>query len=61
MRTATTMRAMRVRARGQPLSADRVPIPEPRDGEVLLRVAACGVCRTDLHLLDAELPGLRDP
>ena len=61
MRTATTMRAMRVRARGQPLSADHVPIPEPRDGEVLLRVAACGVCRTDLHLLDAELPGLRYP
>ncbi|MHB8231026.1 MAG: zinc-dependent alcohol dehydrogenase family protein [Vulcanimicrobiaceae bacterium] len=33
-----------------------VPIPRPRSGEVLLRVRACGVCRTDLHVIDGELP-----
>ncbi|MGN6743107.1 MAG: zinc-binding alcohol dehydrogenase family protein [Amnibacterium sp.] len=35
---------------------ERRPIPEPGPGEVLVRVLACGVCRTDLHLLDRELP-----
>jgi propanol-preferring alcohol dehydrogenase len=38
-----------------------LPRPEPRAGQVLLRVAACGVCRTDLHLLDGELPRCRYP
>lgn len=33
-----------------------LPVPEPGAGEVLIRVHACGVCRTDLHLLDGELP-----
>jgi propanol-preferring alcohol dehydrogenase len=37
------------------------PLPVPRDGEVLLRVRACGVCRTDLHILDGELPPHADP
>jgi propanol-preferring alcohol dehydrogenase len=55
------MKAMRIHAPGGPLSQDDVPTPEPRDGEVLLAVTACGVCRTDLHVLDAELPGLRYP
>ena len=32
------------------------PIPEPREGEVLLRVLACGICRTDLHVVDEDLP-----
>lgn len=32
------------------------PVPKPQPGEVLLRVEACGVCRTDLHLLDGDLP-----
>jgi len=35
-------------------------VPQPQRGEVLLRVRACGVCRTDLHILDAELPPHRD-
>ena len=34
--------------------------PEPGPGDVLLRVRACGVCRTDLHIVDGELPPLRD-
>ena len=61
MPAAPTMKAMRARARGRPLSLDDVPLPVARDGEVLLEVLACGVCRTDLHVLDAELPDLRYP
>jgi alcohol dehydrogenase, propanol-preferring len=38
-----------------PLRAAELPAPEPGPGEVLLEVAACGVCRTDLHILDGEL------
>ena len=37
-----------------------VPRPQPAPGHVLLRVRACGVCRTDLHIVDGELPPLRD-
>jgi alcohol dehydrogenase, propanol-preferring len=43
-------------APGRPLRAAEVPAPEPRRGEVLIRVEACGVCRTDLHVADGELP-----
>lgn len=42
-------------APGQPLRVAEVPDPEPGPGQVLLRVRACGVCRTDLHLADGEL------
>ena len=52
---------MRLRARGAPLSAQEIPQPVPGPGEVLLRVQACGVCRTDLHLLDGELPDIVYP
>jgi propanol-preferring alcohol dehydrogenase len=38
-----------------PLRATALPDPEPGEGQVLLRVRACGVCRTDLHILDGEL------
>ncbi len=40
---------------GRPLRAVERPIPEPGPGQLLLRVHACGVCRTDLHLLDGEV------
>ncbi|WP_240454165.1 zinc-dependent alcohol dehydrogenase family protein [Halomonas sp. NO4] len=50
-----TMRAMRLHAPHQPLVLDDVPIPQPGPGEVQLRVLACGVCRTDLHVIDGEL------
>jgi len=43
-----------------PLVIEDLPIPEPDAGEVLLRVEACGVCRTDLHITAGELPALRD-
>jgi alcohol dehydrogenase, propanol-preferring len=42
-------------APGQPLELRELPDPEPGEGDVLLRVRACGVCRTDLHLLDGEV------
>lgn len=38
------------------LRPERRPVPRPGAGEVLLRVRACGVCRTDLHILDGDLP-----
>jgi propanol-preferring alcohol dehydrogenase len=41
---------------GTPLRAAEVPRPEPGPGQLLLRVRACGVCRTDLHVVDGELP-----
>jgi propanol-preferring alcohol dehydrogenase len=50
------MRAMLLDAPGRPLRSAELPVPEPGPGEVLVRVLACGVCRTDLHLVDGELP-----
>src|SRR3569833_2162236 len=55
------MLAMRLHATGGALSLDTVPQPVPGDHEVLLEVLACGVCRTDLHLLDGELPNTPHP
>jgi len=49
------MHAMVLDRPGAPLEPRDVPPPKPRDGEVLLRVHACGVCRTDLHIVDGEL------
>lgn len=49
------MRAMVFETVGQPLRMVDLPIPQPGNGEVLLRVHACGICRTDLHLLDGEV------
>ena len=52
------MRAMVLEATGRPLAERELPDPEPGPGQLLLRVRACGVCRTDLHVFDGEL---RDP
>ena len=49
------MRAMILEAPGRPLREADVPIPEPGPGQVLIRVRACGLCRTDLHIVDGEL------
>ena len=46
---------------GAPLRAVTLPDPEPGPGELLLRVRACGVCRTDLHILDGEVTAPRLP
>ena len=43
-----------------PLRIEQVPRPSIAAGQVLLRVRACGVCRTDLHIVEGELPSLRD-
>jgi alcohol dehydrogenase, propanol-preferring len=48
-------------APGRPLEERALPVPEPGAGEVLVRVAACGVCRTDLHIVDGELPDPKLP
>lgn len=55
------MRAMVFEGVGQPLRAVERPIPEPGPGQLLLRVQACGVCRTDLHLLDGEVEIVSPP
>ena len=55
------MQAMRLLVRGAPLALSEVTLPAPAPAEVLIRVEACGVCRTDLHLLDGELPDIRCP
>jgi alcohol dehydrogenase, propanol-preferring len=55
------MRAMVFEAPGRPLVAADVPRPDPAEGQVLVRVLACGVCRTDLHLLDGEVDVPRPP
>jgi alcohol dehydrogenase, propanol-preferring len=57
----SVMQAMLLEAAGAPLKAARLPVPEPGPGELLLRVAACGVCRTDLHILDGELSAPKLP
>jgi len=46
---------------GRPLCLREATGPEPREGEVLLKVLACGVCRTDLHIVEGELPTRRQP
>ena len=45
----------------QPLDIEDVPKPRPAASEVLLRVRACGVCRTDLHIVEGELPPRKQP
>ncbi len=50
------MRAMVLAVPGSPLEARDVPRPDPAAGEILLEVHACGVCRTDLHIVDGDLP-----
>lgn len=46
---------MILEAPGRPLREADVPMPEPGPGQVLIRVRACGLCRTDLHIVDGEL------
>jgi propanol-preferring alcohol dehydrogenase len=55
------MRAMVLRAPREPLRDERLPRPKPRDGEVLIEVRACAVCRTDLHVVDGELANPKLP
>src|ERR1051325_10892392 len=49
------------RAEQWPLGVEEVAAPSPRDDELLVRVNACGVCRTDLHVVEGELPQRLSP
>ena len=50
------MKAAILKTPKQPLHIEEIPQPQPTADQVLLRVRACGVCRTDLHIVDGELP-----
>lgn len=55
------MHAMVLTRPGGPLEWKTLPMPQPGAGEIRVRVSACGVCRTDLHVLDGELPDITYP
>src|ERR1700685_2549123 len=54
------MKAAVLKAAKQPLQIEGIPKPQATAGQVLLRVRACGVCRTDLHITEGELPPRKD-
>jgi len=56
-----TMHAMVLDAPGRALRRETRPVPEPGPDQVLVKVAACGVCRTDLHVVDGELTDAKLP
>jgi len=56
-----TMNAMVMEAAGQPLTSKTIPLPLPKAEQVLIKIIACGVCRTDLHIMDSELPDPKLP
>ena len=58
---AKTMKAAVVREFGKPLSIDEVPVPEPGEGEIQVRVHASGVCHTDLHAAEGDWPVKPNP
>jgi len=60
MTPAETMQAMVFEGVGRPLRLVERPVPQPGPGQLLIKVRACGVCRTDLHLLDGEVE-IADP
>ncbi len=49
------MRAMVLRQQGRPLELEVWPLPQVKPGHVLIKASACGVCRTDLHVVDGDL------
>jgi len=59
------MRAMLMRQPGsvadRPLRLEELAVPTPRAGEILVEIRACAICRTDLHVVEGELPALRTP
>ncbi|MCC2111172.1 MAG: zinc-dependent alcohol dehydrogenase family protein [Hyphomicrobiales bacterium] len=55
------MRAMVLERPGEPLRMVEAPTPAPGPGQIVIEIAACGVCRTDLHLVDGELPDPKLP
>jgi propanol-preferring alcohol dehydrogenase len=61
MRLPETMHAMVLQAAGRSLDYMEVPVPKPGSNQVLIKVHTCGVCRTDLHVVDGELPDPKLP
>jgi alcohol dehydrogenase, propanol-preferring len=61
MQLPETMKAMVLRAPRQSLVLSEIPVPRPGPDQVLIKVHACGVCRTDLHVVDGELPDPKLP
>lgn len=55
MNTPPVMRAMLLERQREPLKLAEMPVPQPGEGQVLVKVSVCGVCRTDLHVLDGDL------
>lgn len=59
------MKALRLRTPGKiessPLHAEEIPVPQAGDHDILIRVLACGVCHTDLHIVEGELPPKKSP
>lgn len=55
------MRAMLLHVPGEPLRETELPTPAPGPGQLLVQVRACAVCRTDLHVVDGELPNPKLP
>jgi len=55
------MQAMVLEKPGTALVLKQLPVPVPNDNQVLIEVTACGVCRTDLHIIDGELPDAKFP
>jgi propanol-preferring alcohol dehydrogenase len=55
MNLTHVMNAMVLRTPRTRLEMEEIPVPRPGRGQVLIKVRACGVCRTDLHILDGEL------
>lgn len=55
------MKAMVLNEIGRPLALTQLPDPSPGNGEILVEIEACGVCRTDLHVIDGELPNPKLP
>ncbi|MBD9481292.1 alcohol dehydrogenase AdhP [Pseudoxanthomonas sp. PXM02] len=56
-----TMKAAVVRAFGQPLAIEEVPVPRPAAGDILVKIEACGVCHTDLHAAEGDWPVKPNP
>ena len=52
---------MALEAVGRPLRLVDRETPRPAPGQILVRISACGVCRTDLHVIDNELPHIHFP
>lgn len=61
MELPETMKAMVLETPGRPLVYREMPIPAPGPDQVLIKIHACGVCRTDLHVVDGELPDPKLP